>query len=112
MLTGLVQHDRCIWARVVAAPPEFATGGSVHAFLGACRSATDNRPPSIMRFTSRLAAEWNAVRWLSEQKRLGLPRPRPGGSEPAHQRQRSAAVGRSSSAGNRSPPADSLCQLV
>jgi succinyl-diaminopimelate desuccinylase len=25
-----------------------------------------------MSFTSRLAAEWNAVLWLSEQKRLGL----------------------------------------
>src|SRR4029434_10586732 len=44
----------------------------VHAFLEACRSATDNRPSSIMNFTSRLAAERNAVLWLSEQKRLGL----------------------------------------
>src|SRR4030095_14935214 len=88
--------------RVVATPPELTTGASVHAFLEACRSATDNRPSSIIRFAARLNAEWNAVLWLPQQKRLGLPRPPPSGSEPPHQWQRSAGVGRRSPGGRRS----------
>jgi hypothetical protein len=84
---GVVQRDRTVLARVVAPPPELATGASVHAFLGACRSATDNRPPSIMRLTNRRTAEWNAILCSVRQNRRALPRLRPTGSGPSHQTQ-------------------------